>query len=182
MRLIGRVASIEELKQVSVGSKAIDVLHFSVAVNSSRKLGADNAPAIKPGEKLYTAPDGSEYGQSTLWMRVTCWNGHAEAMSRLLSVGDLVQVEGEIAYELETGGPRAYVDKDGYAAARFEMSRDVQVDILHRAAPGEKRSDNGLVAAETPAEKAKAQARPRPSAIDGGSTPSPTVDEDDIPF
>jgi single-stranded DNA-binding protein len=181
MRLIGRVASIEELKQVNVGSKAMDVLHFSVAVNSSRRLGVDNALPLRPGEKLYTAPDGSEYAQSTLWMRVTCWNGHAEAMARLLGVGDLVQVEGEMAFELETGGPRAYVDRDGYAAARFEMSRDVQIDILHRAANGNGANGNGQGETEAPAEKPKAQTRPRPSAT-GDGTNQPAPDDDDIPF
>lgn len=115
-------------------------------------------------------------------MRVTCWNGHAEAMARLLSVGDLVQVEGEIAFELETGGPRAYVDRDGYAAARFEMSRDVQIDILHRAANGNGASGNVQSETEAPAEKPNAQARPRPSTTGDAMSPPPAVDEGDIPF
>lgn len=180
MRLIGRVASIEELKQVNVGRTAMDVLHFSVAVNNSRRLGVDGALPARPGEKLYTAPDGSEYAQSTLWMRVTCWNGHAGAMARLLNVGDLVQVEGEIGYDLETGGPRAYVDKDGYAAARFEMSRDVQIDILHRAGSGNGPSTPAET--EPPAEKPKAQTRPRPPATSDASNQPAAVDDDDIPF
>lgn len=100
--LVGRVGSFDALKVVKSGDRESNVCHVSIAVD-------------RPGQ---------EDGEKPLWMRATLWNGLAKGVHQYLQVGSIVTVSGELSYSSETGGPRLYEDKEGFAAASFEMTVD----------------------------------------------------------
>lgn len=154
---IGRVGFIDELRNVGSKKEPLYVLHFTVAVKNSRELEDGMDP--RDGETLYEAADGKVYAQSTMWVRCTVWNGYAQAMDRNLSVGDLVQVKGQLAYDLETGGPRTFVTKEGYPGAKFELDR-VDVNILTRFESDDEDPTDEIDEIEEEEEVTRPKARP----------------------
>jgi len=59
--------------------------------------------------------------EETAWFRVSVFGKQAETCNQYLAKGRKVLVEGELAVDEKTGGPRVYTRKDGTAGASFEV-------------------------------------------------------------
>ncbi len=64
----------------------------------------------------------SQTVKETTWFRVSAWGKTAENCAEYLHKGSLVLVEGRLACDPETGGPRLYSRKDGTPGTAFEVS------------------------------------------------------------
>lgn len=60
--------------------------------------------------------------QETTWFRVASWGKMAENVNRFLRKGSLVQVEGRLTPDPQTGGPKTYTTQDGKVGATFEVT------------------------------------------------------------
>jgi single-strand DNA-binding protein len=60
----------------------------------------------------------------TTWFRVSVWGKQAEACKQYLAKGKQVLVEGRLACDKTTGGPRTYKRQDGEMATSFEINAD----------------------------------------------------------
>jgi len=92
--LVGRLGKDVELRYSPEGKA---VASFSVAVSD----GFDN--------------------KKTLWFRVTVWDKQAETCNNYLSKGKMVLVEGRLAPDPKTGGPRVWKNQDGASGASYEI-------------------------------------------------------------
>jgi len=92
--LVGRLGKDVELRYSPEGKA---VASFSVAVSD----GFDN--------------------KKTLWFRVTVWDKQAETCNNYLSKGKMVLVEGRMAPDPKTGGPRVWQRQDGTSSASYEI-------------------------------------------------------------
>jgi single-strand DNA-binding protein len=97
--VIGRVTNLPEMRYTPSGEKP--VTSFTVAVNE------------KFGDK-----------ESTLWVRVSTWNGLAEVCNKYVTKGMMVFVEGRIRPDTD-GNPRAFVRKDGTPGASLDVTANV---------------------------------------------------------
>lgn len=111
IRVIGHLGKDPEMHYTPSGKA---VTNFSVAVN----------------EKFTR---GDETKESKIWFRITTWNNQAEACNQYLEKGDLVQVEGKLVADPETGGPRIWGDDE--AKANFEINAQ-SVLFLHTKGGG----------------------------------------------
>jgi single-strand DNA-binding protein len=104
--------------------------------------------------------------EETAWFRVSVFGKQAEICNQYLAKGRKVLVEGELAVDEKTGGPRVYTRKDGTAGASFEV-RGSTVRFLTPKGEGEGGSSSG-------------------SAAGSGVSPIPTevgpMGEEDLPF
>jgi len=57
-----------------------------------------------------------------VWFRVSTWRKLAETCNQYLSKGRQVFVEGRMAPDRETGGPRVWTGNDGVARASYEVT------------------------------------------------------------
>lgn len=64
---------------------------------------------------------GTERSKETTWFRVTTFGKQAELANKWLAKGRAVLVEGRLAVDPKTGGPKIYTNKEGGAAASFEI-------------------------------------------------------------
>lgn len=90
-------------------------------------LGRDPEMRYTPEGKPVTSFSmavNSGYGEnkSTMWVKVTAWNKQAEVANQYLKKGHKVYVEGELAFDKETGGPKMWAGQDGKARASFEVT------------------------------------------------------------
>lgn len=108
--------------------------------------------------RKWTSKDGQSQ-EETVWFRVSVWGRQAEACNQYLSKGQQVFIEGRLAADKETGGPRIWTDQNGNPRASYEMNA-FEVKFL---------GGRGDSAAEFDA--APADAREAPS-----------MTEDEIPF
>jgi len=60
--------------------------------------------------------------ERTTWWRVTAWRRLAETCNQYLSKGRAVLVEGRMATDPETGGPRVFQRSDGTYGAQYELT------------------------------------------------------------
>lgn len=98
----------------------------------------------------YTDNQG-ERVKKTIWMRVSVWGRQAENANEYLRKGSRVLVEGRLAVDLETGGPRIFERQDGTYGASYEIrARTVRFlsprgetsgDFQDSGFPSEKKSD-----------------------------------------
>ena len=63
----------------------------------------------------------NDYGEKTMWMRVTVWGDRAESVAEYLDKGSPVLVEGRLDYD-EGGNPETYTGKDGKTRSSFKMT------------------------------------------------------------
>jgi single-strand DNA-binding protein len=61
----------------------------------------------------------------TTWWRVSAWRKQAEICNEYLSKGSQVLVEGTMAADPDTGGPRLWKTQDGQTRASFEVTAQV---------------------------------------------------------
>lgn len=135
-RAIGHLGGDPEMRYTPKGKP---VTNFSVAVNEK-----------------YTREDG-ETKESKIWFRVTVWGNQAEACNQYLSKGDLVEVEGKLIADPETGGPRIWGDDE--AKANFEINAQ-SVLFLHTKGNGSSSTPYDEEEDEAP-RKAKPKAKPK---------------------
>lgn len=125
LTIVGNLGQDPEMRYTRDGTP---VTNFSVATN-----------------RRWTAADGSQ-GEETVWFRVTVWRRMAEVCNEYLEKGRQVLVEGRLAPDSETGGPRVWTGRDGQPRASFEVTAQT-VQFLGRAAAAP-----GAGAAEMPQE------------------------------
>ncbi|MBN1488244.1 MAG: single-stranded DNA-binding protein [Anaerolineae bacterium] len=99
--IIGNLGRDPEMRYTSDGTP---VTSFSIA--TSRK---------------WNNPDGSQ-GEETIWFRITAWRKLAEVCNEYLSKGKQVFVEGRLAPDRDTGGPRVWTRRDGTPGASYELT------------------------------------------------------------
>ncbi len=63
----------------------------------------------------------NRFDESTMWVRVTAWEGLGEVCNEHLSKGNKVFVEGRIDYDTETGELKVWEDKEGFARCKLEI-------------------------------------------------------------
>jgi single-strand DNA-binding protein len=133
--IAGNLGKDPELKYLQDGTP---VTSLSVATNNN-----------------YTNQKGDQVKETT-WFRVSVFGKQAESVSRYLTKGRQVLVEGRLRPDPTTGGPRIWTGQDGTARASFEITattvRFIGSGQRDGAAPG------------------------------GGDMGSPDMSEEDIPF
>jgi single-strand DNA-binding protein len=135
--IVGNLGRDPEMRYTPEGQP---VTEFSVAVNRQYTSRA--------GEKI----------QDVVWFKITTWGKQAEVCNQYLHKGSKVLVEGRLGYDRNTGGPRAWNDKNtGEAKSAFELIA-LEVRFLDS-------KNNGGEAS-----------------IPGNAGPGASEDEQDIPF
>lgn len=99
--IVGNLGGDPEMRYTPSG---VPVTRFSVATN-----------------RRWTDAEGNP-GEETTWFRVSAWRRLAETCNQYLSKGRQVLVEGRLAPDSETGGPRVWTGNDGVARASYELS------------------------------------------------------------
>jgi len=93
------------------------------------RLGRDPEAKVLPGgetvaefslatERVYADRQGRKQRETT-WFRVTAYGRQAEAV--FLGRGRLALVEGRLSVDGATGGPRAWIGRDGSPKATFDL-------------------------------------------------------------
>jgi len=133
--IAGNLGKDPELKYLQDGTP---VTSLSVATNNN-----------------YTNQKGDQVKETT-WFRVSVFGKQAESVSKYLTKGRQVLVEGRLRPDPTTGGPRIWTGQDGSARASFEITattvRFIGSGQRDGASPG------------------------------GGEMGSPDMSEEDIPF
>ncbi len=65
---------------------------------------------------------GGETVKETTWFKVQTWGRLAEICKQYLNKGSKVYVEGRLAPDKTTGGPRIWTKQDGSSAASFDLN------------------------------------------------------------
>jgi single-strand DNA-binding protein len=112
--IVGNLGGDPEMRYTASG---VPVTKFSVATN-----------------RRWTSADGNP-GEETTWFRVSAWRGLAETCNQYLSKGRQVLVEGRLAPDKETGGPRVWTGNDGVARASYEV---LALDVRFLGGRGER--------------------------------------------
>jgi single-strand DNA-binding protein len=99
--IVGNVGRDPEMRYTPSGQP---VTSFSVATN-----------------RQYTANNGEKVKETT-WFRISAWGKQAEICNQYLRKGSKVLVEGHLAIDQATGGPRIWTKQDGTAGASFEVT------------------------------------------------------------
>jgi len=100
--IVGNLGRDPEMRYTPEGQP---VTEFSTAVNRQYTNRA--------GEKI----------QDVVWFKITTWGKQAEVCNQYLRKGSKVLVEGRLSYDRETGGPRAWTDKNtGEVKSAFELT------------------------------------------------------------
>ena len=99
------------------------------------RLGADPVLSYTSQGKGYTSfnlADDTQWGsgenrvKETTWIRCTIWNQgengkQAENAAEYMKKGNIVQVEGRLVPDRESGGPKLFTGQDGVMKASFEL-------------------------------------------------------------
>ena len=99
--IVGNVGKEPEMRFTPSGQA---ITSFSVAVNES-----------------YTAKNGEKV-KRTIWFRTSAWGKLAEVCNTYVNKGMLVLVEGKMAADPDTGGPKIWKKTDGTSGASFEIT------------------------------------------------------------
>jgi single-strand DNA-binding protein len=99
--IVGNVGKDPEMRYTPSGQA---VTSFSVATN-----------------RQYTSSD-KEQVKETIWFRVTTWGKQAEVCNQYVKRGMKVLIEGRLAPDKATGGPRVWKKTNGEAGASFEVT------------------------------------------------------------
>lgn len=104
--------------------------------------------------RTYPGADG-QMKKETTWFKVTVWGKMAEACNKYLKKGSKVFVEGRLAVDTATGGPKLFKRQDGTTGASYEVTAQ-EVKFL----------------------SSKSEA----DAVDGEAEAHGAISDDDIPF
>lgn len=83
--------------------------------------------------------------EETAWFRISVYGKQAEVCNQYLAKGRKVLVEGTLAVDEKTGGPRVYQRKDGTYGASFEV-RATTVRFLSPKGEGGESGATGVTA------------------------------------
>lgn len=122
--IVGNLGGDPEMRYLDDGTP---VTRFSVAVNEKR------------GES-----------ESTTWYRVSAWRRQAETCAQYLAKGRAVLVEGKLAGDRDTGGPRIWTGNDGTPRASFELNADRVVFLSSGQAEAEPDAQHYVDESEIP--------------------------------
>ena len=91
--------------------------------------------------RQYTSSNGQQV-KETIWFRVSAWGKQAETCSQYLHKGSKVLVEGRLAPDGSTGGPKTFTRKDGTVGASYDVTASTVRFLTPKgegeaAAPGE---------------------------------------------
>jgi len=75
--------------------------------------------------EVWSDRESGDRRERTTWWRVTAWRKLAETCNEYLSKGRQVLVEGTMAADPATGGPRVWTGQDGQTRASFELTAQV---------------------------------------------------------
>ncbi len=114
--IVGNVGRDPEMRYTPSGQA---VTSFSVATN-----------------RQYTASNGEQV-KETIWFRVTTWGKMAEICNQYLKKGTKVLVEGRLAPDRNTGGPRIWTKQDGTVGASYEVTANTVRFLSPRQEGGE---------------------------------------------
>lgn len=106
IRIIGHLGKDPEVRFTKSGKK---VASFSVAV--SKKIGES---------------------KTTAWFKVSAWDKRADVAEKYLKKGSQVSVEGELMFDLQTGGPKMFDRQDGTRGTSFEVIA-FELELLGKA-------------------------------------------------
>lgn len=118
--IVGRLGRDPEMKYTPSGQA---VTSFSVAT-----------------DRQYKDKNG-EIHKVTTWHRIATWGKQAEICNQYLKKGSLVLVTGELNPDKETGGPKAWTDKEGNAKAAYDVTAST-VRFLSRAEGSERNQES----------------------------------------
>ncbi len=124
--IVGNVGRDPEMRYVPSGQA---VTSFSVATSRS-----------------YTGSNGQQV-KETVWFRISAWGKLAETCNNYLKKGSKVLIEGRLAPDPATGGPRIWNKQDGSSGASFEVTANT-VRFLSSRSEGE----GGMGAVHEPGE------------------------------
>ncbi len=85
--------------------------------------------------RVYTGNDGARVTETT-WFRISVWGKQAESCNQYLKKGSKVYIEGRLASDPVTHGPRIYTRNDGTSAASYEVTATT-VQFLSSRGEGE---------------------------------------------
>ena len=122
--IVGNLGRDPEMRYTPDGTA---VTSFSIATN-----------------RRWTNSDGSQ-GEETVWFRVTVWRRQAETAAKYLAKGRQVMVEGRLAPDRATGGPRVWTSQDGTPRASFEVTAD-RIIFLSGRTEGQFAEEEGISA------------------------------------
>jgi single-strand DNA-binding protein len=111
LTIVGNLGRDPEMRYTPSGQA---VTNFSVATN-----------------RTYTNSNGEKIKETT-WFRVSAWGRQAETTNQYLKQGSKVLVEGRMAADRETGGPRIWTRQDGTPAASYEITAERVVFLTSR--------------------------------------------------
>jgi single-strand DNA-binding protein len=140
--IVGNLGRDPELRYTPQGTA---VCNFSVATNERRR--------DKAGEQQ----------DVTTWFRVNAWGRQAENVSKYLTKGRRVYVEGRLHVE-------EWTDRDGKSRYTLEVNAS-DIQFLDSAAEVE-----GIPVRQ------QSQSAPAPRASGGGAPQPPDMEDDEIPF
>lgn len=97
--------------------------------------------------RQYTSSNGQQV-KETIWFRVSAWGKQAETCSQFLHKGSKVLVEGRLAPDASTGGPKTFTRKDGTVGASYDITANTVRFLTPKgegeaAAPGEEAVPTG---------------------------------------
>jgi len=156
--IIGNVGSEAESKFMPDGTQ---VTNFSVATN-----------------RKWTDSKGNPR-EETVWFRVATWRKLAEICNQYVTKGMLIMVEGRMAADSNSGGPRVWTATDGTPRANYELNA-LEVKFLgggNRNAPTGPQRDE-----ETPAREPAFLKNASTGSTGSGTPASSASPEDEIPF
>ena len=99
--VVGNVGADPSMRYTPSGQA---VTSFSLATSRQYKTGS--------GEQV----------TETIWFRVSTWGKTAEVCNEYIKKGSKVLVEGRLAPDKSTGGPRIWQKQDGSNGASFEVT------------------------------------------------------------
>lgn len=146
--IVGNLGRDPELRYTPQGTA---VCHFSVATNERRK--------DKAGEQQ----------DITTWFRVNAWNRQAENVSKYLSKGRRVYVEGRLHVE-------EWTDRDGKQRYTLEVNAS-DIHFLDSATDVE-----GIPTRQSGYQESSSAAAGAPSAPGRSQAPAGEIEDDEIPF
>jgi single-strand DNA-binding protein len=138
--IVGNLGRDPEMRYTPSGQA---VTSFSVA--TSRQYTASNGQLVK----------------ETAWFRVSAWGKQAETCNQYLKKGSKVLVEGRLAPDPGSGGPKTFTRKDGTSGASYDVTANTVRFLTSRV-----ESEGG----------------PGGPGLDDSFAPSAGGGEDDIPF
>ena len=101
--------------------------------------------------RQYTSTGGQQV-KETIWFRVSTWGKTAEVCNQYVKKGSKVLVEGRLAPDKDTGGPRVWTKKDGTSGSTFDVTAST-VRFLSSRSDGGTEQAHELGGSELPPEE-----------------------------